>query len=68
MEILYNLRLGSELNCKYGPDLETKHVFQVKEEKSITKYKEEEKTKQNKKENNKSPAGFSGVKFLNFVN
>lgn len=36
VEILYNLRLGSELDCKYGPDLEIKHFFffQVKEEKS----------------------------------
>lgn len=40
MEILYSLRLGSELGCKYGPDLE-KNTFQVKEEKLISKYKEE---------------------------
>ena len=32
VEILYSLRLGSELDCKYGPDLEIKHFFQVKKE------------------------------------
>lgn len=37
VEILYSLRLGSELDCKYGPDLEIKHFFQVKKEKLIKK-------------------------------
>lgn len=38
MEILYSLRLGSELDCKYGPDLKIKHFFYVKEEKSLKIY------------------------------
>lgn len=63
MEILYNLRLGSELGCKYGPDLEI-NIFQVKEEKSISKYKEEEM----KKGKNRNSTGFSGVKSCNIVN
>ena len=32
VEILYSLRLGSELDCKYGPDLEIKQLFQVQKE------------------------------------
>lgn len=50
VEILYSLRLGSELDCKYGPDLEIKHFFQVKKEKLIKKkkYKEGEMKKENK--------------------
>jgi len=50
VEILYNLRLGSELDCKYGPDLEIKHffLFQVKEVKSTQKHKEEETKRENK--------------------
>ena len=48
VEILYSLRLGSELDCKYGPDLEIKHFFQVKKEKLIKKkYKEGEMKKEN---------------------
>ena len=49
VEILYSLRLGSELDCKYGPDLEMKHFFQVKKETLILKkYKEGEMKKENK--------------------
>lgn len=45
VEILYSLRLGSELDCKYGPDLEIKHFFQVKKEKLIKKKKNTRKEK-----------------------
>lgn len=33
VEILYSLRLGSELDCKYGSDLEIKHFFSSKKRK-----------------------------------
>lgn len=67
MEILYNLRLGSELDCKYGPDLEIKHFFfQVKEEK--INLKTQEKRNEERKQCNRSPTDLSGVKFHNIVN
>lgn len=64
MEILYSLRLGSELDCKYGPDLEIKHFKSKK--KSMGKIQ----GKRNKKrtQSNRSPTGFPGVKFRNIVN
>lgn len=48
VEILYSLRLGSELDCKYGPDLEIKHFFSSKKRKLKKKYKEGEMKKGNK--------------------
>lgn len=68
MEILYNLRLGSELDCKYGPDLEIKHffLFPVKEVKS--NLKTQGRRNEERKQSNRSPTAFSGVKFHNIVN
>lgn len=48
VEILYSLRLGSELDCKYGSDLEIKHFFSSKKRKLKKKYKEGEMKKGNK--------------------
>lgn len=64
MEILYSLRLGSELDCKYGPDLKIKHFFYVKEEKSLKIYGRKKKNQQSKR----NPVGLSGVRFHSITN
>lgn len=65
MEILYSLRLGSELDCRDGPDLEIKHFFcSSKRRKKINKkYKEKE-----RRQNNRGPTDLPGVNFHNIVN
>ena len=59
VEILYSLRLGSELDCKYGPDLEIKHFFQVKKEKLIKKKKTQGRRNEERKQKQLKPNEFS---------